>query len=302
MEKIIDLFDLHCDTLGVLYRKNSKETKARLQLDIARCSSVFREYSQVFAVYSPDSLSPSEAWENFIHTRDQILHRKFPENVTPYLAVEGGKLLDGKPERLEILKSSGVSILTLVWGGLCCVGGAHDTDTGLTDFGRRTLCFCLENDIVPDVSHASDKMFWETADICGKYRKPFIASHSCSRAVRNHSRNLTDEMFAAVADSGGIIGVSLAPAHLCADASAGISDVVRHIRHCLSLGYGNAIALGCDYDGIDNPPAGLEHPEKLSALGDFLISDGIDKAVVNNIFYNNAKAFFEKNNIKPITK
>lgn len=297
---MLNLFDLHCDTLGVLYRKEKQGADTEPQLDIKKCARSFRSYSQVFAVYSPNDLTPEEAWENFLYTRDKILSHPFPDNVTPYLAIEGGKLLEGKSARLKILKSSGVSILTLVWGGECCIGGAHDTDIGFTDFGRETLCFCLENGIIPDVSHASDKMFWETAEICEKYNKPFIASHSCSRAVRNHSRNLTDKMFTAIAKSGGIVGVSLAPAHLNSSRHAGISDAAGHIEHYLSLGYKNAVALGCDYDGIDAPPEGLEHPEKLYDLKSVLISDGMDKNDISNIFYNNAQAFFDKNNIFPI--
>lgn len=299
---ILDLFDLHCDTLGVIYRKDRQNADISVQLDIRKCAKSFRSYAQVFAVYSPNELTPNEAWDNFIYTRDKISSHYFPENVTPYLALEGGKLLEGNRERLNIIKNSGVSIFTLVWGGECCIGGAHDTDTGFTDFGRETLCFCLENGIVPDVSHASDKMFWETAEICKKYNKPFIASHSCSRAVRSHTRNLTDKMFKAIAESGGIIGVSLAPAHLTSENHAGISDAARHIEHYFSLGYKNAVALGCDYDGIDTPPKGLENPEKLYALKSRLISDGIAESDINNIFYNNAKSFFENNRILSFLK
>ncbi len=295
-----NLFDLHCDTLGVLYRSGREGCEIKTQLDIEKCAKSFRAYSQVFAVYSPDRLSPSEAWDNFIYTRDKISSHKFPENVTPYLSIEGGKLLDGKYERLDTIKNSGVCILTLVWGGICCVGGAHGTDTGFTDFGRDVLRYCLENGIVPDVSHASDKMFRETAEICKKYSKPFIASHSCSRAIRKHTRNLTDDMFKAVAESGGIVGISLAPSHLSASGNADAGDVARHIKHFLSLGYESAVALGCDYDGIETPPTGLESPERLAEFKTLLKANGISNGTADGIFYNNARAFFETNNIKPI--
>lgn len=295
-----DLFDLHCDTLGIMYRMKSFDHPISYQLDIESCSKVYSNYSQVFAVYSPNSYTEDEAWDNFLHTCIKIHSHVFPKNVTPYLAVEGGKLLNGKSERLKDLKKENVSVLTLVWGGLCCIGGASNTDEGLTDFGRYVLDFCLDNGIVPDVSHASDKMFWEVANVCSKKSLPFIASHSCSRAIRHHHRNLTDEMFTVIAECGGVVGVSLAPPHISGKRPVTIDDVADHILHYLSLGHPNAVALGCDYDGIDNAPIGLEAPEKLLSLYPKLESRGVDRRIIDKVTYKNAYDFFKNNKLRSI--
>ena len=74
----------------------------------------------------------------------------------------------------------------------------------------------------------------------------------------------------------------------------------HHIKHFLSLGYESAVALGCDYDGIETPPTGLESPERLAEFKTLLKANGISNGTADGIFYNNARAFFETNNIKPI--
>ncbi len=68
-----------------------------------------------------------------------------------------------------------------------------------------------ELSIYVDVSHLSDAGFW---DVVRLSRRPVVASHSNSRAVCPHRRNLTDDMFRAVRDSGGVAGLNLLPA-LC---------------------------------------------------------------------------------------
>ena len=83
-------------------------------------------------------------------------------------------------ENLKKLYDMGVRFLTLVWAGECSLGGAHDTDIGLTDFGYEVLNGCFELGIVPDVSHASDVMFWQVYEEAKRRGKPFVATHSNS--------------------------------------------------------------------------------------------------------------------------
>ena len=75
-----------------------------------------------------------------------------------FLAVEGANLLGGDILRLDKLYSDGVRFLTLVWKGTSCIGGAWDTDEGLSSFGREVVKRCSELGIVVDLSHASHKM------------------------------------------------------------------------------------------------------------------------------------------------
>jgi membrane dipeptidase len=191
----------------------------------------------------------------------------------------------------ERLRACGVRILTLVWGGLCCMGGAHDTDEGLTDFGRQVVERCFDLGIVPDLSHASDKMFYETATMAKERGKAIIVSHSCSRAVCDHSRNLTDEMAKITADLGGIIGVNLVIPHLGDDT---VGQVCRHITHFASVAGEDHVCLGCDLDGTAHLPQGIKNVGDLTKIADGLRKNSHSEAFIEKVFYTNAQTFAVK--------
>lgn len=173
----LPLFDLHCDTLYELYKQKLPFDNSRLQIT-ADTAGRFSPYTQVFAVWSEHSLSEEDAWRQFLEILAYKDSLSFPENLRPILAVEGGGLLASRRERLELLAEKGVRLLTLVWQDHCCIGGAWNTDKGLTPFGREAVRGCFSLGILPDLSHASDKMFYECARAClgcGKadHRQPF---------------------------------------------------------------------------------------------------------------------------------
>ena len=302
MNKQNRVFDLHCDTVSALYdqKLNWDNTALHLRADAVR---PYDEYRQVLAVYSRNQLDDESCWQRYC---DMVNHTlpALRQTVSPafhgYLAVEGGKLLGGDLSRLDKMYADGVRILTLVWGGLCCVGGAHDTDEGLTPFGYDVVRRCLTLGIVPDVSHASDTVFRETAQLAKEAGKPFIASHSDSRALCAHSRNLTDEMFCTVRDAGGLTGVSLCRNHLSSTPQCTVAAVADHICHYLSMDGGNTVCLGCDLDGTAPLPDGLSTAADLYRIADELASRGISQTQIDRIFYANAADFFDKNNIMPV--
>ena len=104
-----------------------------------------------------------------------------------------------------------------------------------------------------DVSHISDEGFWDIMDIT---RAPIVATHSNSRAVWNNSRNLTDDMFRAIAQTGGVAGYNV-----CAEFTGEkptLDTMCDHILHFMELDpSGKHIALGGDLDGITEMPPDL---------------------------------------------
>ncbi len=296
------LFDLHCDTaIGAYVRKQSFFHNI-LQIAFDR-AEVFEDYTQVLAIFSEHHLSEEEAYDQFLAVCDYIDAQKpFPGFFHHLLGVEGGKLLAGKPERLDVLYQKGVRILTLVWSDSCCIGGAHNTDEGLTPFGFEVVKRCFDLGIVPDISHASDQMFWQVAALAKEAGKPFIASHSDLRAVRDHKRNLTDEMLLAVAESGGIVGISFCPLHLTDGEVADGGDIVKHILHArevlatLDEKGKQVLCLGGDLDGTKLPEGfrGIQDIPKLAAM---MADAGIPQEEIDGIFAGNAHHFFKSNNI-----
>ena len=145
--------------------------------------------------------------------------------------------------------------------------------------------------MVVDVSHLNDASFW---DVVKASSRPFAASHSNSRAVCGHPRNLTDDMFRALVDRGGIVGFNFCRDFVREDgADPTRDDVLFHIDHFLKLGGEHAIALGSDYDGCD-VPSWLEPAQRVGELHT-LFAHEFGAEIANAICFENAAAFFERN-------
>jgi len=183
-----------------------------------------------------------------------------------------------------------VRMVTLTWnypnkyGGSCVSGG------GLTDEGRAFVRRSGELGVIIDVSHSSDELFWDVAEIA---QKPFVASHSNSRSVHEHRRNLTDDQFKAIIKAQGVAGINLY-SDFVASGGPTVADVVRHIDHFAELGGVENMAIGADFDGCDRLPEGITGAEDVYVLADELIKQGYSDREVYDIFYNNLRRVIEE--------
>ena len=292
------LFDLHCDTILQAYRKNQNLQTNNLHISFDKAQN-YDMYSQIFAIYSDNNLTDDEAYDEFwkIIAHYNLQKETFPSNFISYLAVEGANLLAGDINRLYKIHETGIRFLTLVWGGLSCIGGAHRTGVGLTDFGREVTEKCFEIGIIPDLSHSSEHLFWDVVNIADRYGKPVIATHSNARALCRHSRTLTDEMFTAIQIRGGIVGISMVRGHLSDTDVCNIDTIVSHIEYFLSLGGENTVCIGADLDGTDHLPDEIEDIGDLYKIYNRLLSKNYSEELADNIFYGNAKKFILRNEI-----
>lgn len=285
------LFDLHCDTLCAAYDKGEGMLHNSCQISLSGAFSVFDEYRQVTAIWSRDDLDGEKCFKRFDRVVDTVFPTASCPDFVPILSVEGGKLLCGDISRLDHLYDRGVRIFNPVWAGQCCVGGAWDTDVGLTDFGFSVIERCYQLGIIPDVSHASDKMFYEIVGIAESCGGTVIASHSCSRSVFSHGRNLTDDMARVISELGGIIGVNLVVPHL---GSPDVSAVIAHILHLCEVAGNSTVCLGCDFDGTDELPCGINGISDLPIIYELLSDNKYPQDFADRIFYSNARNFFER--------
>ena len=163
-------------------------------------------------------------------------------------------------ERLKFLKEWRVRIASLIWNNENVYAYPNSRDDfimskGLKKKGHEAVEALAEMDIIIDVSHLNDGGFY---DIYEKGVK-MIATHSNSRSICNHTRNITDDMAVKIAERGGIIGLNVCPIFLYpypADIEMGrcvsrISDMVRHIMHLYNVAGEDVIAIGSDLDGTE---------------------------------------------------
>ena len=309
--------DLHCDTAYELYhqRQGLMTNTLAISLQVAEC---YPSYAQFFAVWSDSRLSDGQAYDDFIAIADHFktLLTSPPTNEraclvrtsadlraawekgkhAAFLAVEDARLLQGKLERLETLAERGVAYLTLLWGGNTCIGGSHDTDNGLTDFGKAVVKGCFELGIVPDVSHASEQSAEDILLLAERYGRPVIATHSNYFSVYPHSRNLRDDHFRRICELGGVVGLNLCRHHLrdCTEQNATAQDALRHLDHALMLGGEHAVAIGGDLDGAALPD-GISTVADVTSLAKTMQTHGYADTQIQDIFYRNAHRFIEKN-------
>lgn len=215
-----------------------------------------------------------------------------PRDRVP-LSVEDLRLIGEGLSLLDAFAQAGVISVAPFWRGENALGGAWDTDVGLTDFGRRAIERCFDIGLIPDVSHASRKATDEMISLGEQRNRPVIASHVGFDAVCPHGRNLTDEAAERIAKLGGLVGITFHAPHLSRTGTATVRDAVSHILYGFRL-IPQAIALGSDFDGTDLLPDGLSSSDDLPALAAALSDAGLPDAGIDAVFSRNADRFFTR--------
>ncbi|MBR4720263.1 MAG: membrane dipeptidase [Clostridia bacterium] len=265
------VFDAHCDTLSEMYDKKQGFAKNNLHIDLYRMSKYDR-YTQVFAIFTPPERKDNA--KEYVKEITALFYDEMAKNgVTvcknyadlaksktkqnAFLSIEGAECVEKILDIWE-LKENGVFMIAPTWNfknKIAC-GVMENEDTGLTEFGREVICEMDRLGMILDVSHLSEKSFFDAVKI---FKKPIVASHSNSKAIVNHKRNLTDEQFLIIKRSGGVVGINLYPDFFG-------ESVKAHIDHFLSLGGEDNIGLGCDFDGVDRLPVGVKGIEDIEKL------------------------------------
>lgn len=210
--------------------------------------------------------------------------------MSAILTLEGTAGIDHDPALLEDLQLIGFRVASLGWNEKNALTGSHETGGGLTDQGREFVKEAQRLGILMDVSHISDEGFWDMMQIT---RAPIIATHSNSRHVCGHSRNLTDDMFRAIVETDGVAGYNMCDEFTGENPT--LDTVCDHIFHFMELDpTGRHIALGGDLDGISAMPAGFEGVQSWPALAKRLTERGLEKKTVMDIFWNNAIGVMER--------
>lgn len=295
---MLPFFDLHCDTFLELYNKRQKIKDNTLHISLEKAKN-FSPYVQIGAIWSDNYLTDDEAFIKCLLVIDYIknqninlvtnLHCLRKSNFI--LGIEDARLLNGNLSRLDTLYSLGVRILTLNWKGESIIGGGFDTSFPLTDFGKLVIKRCGNLGIIVDLSHSSVETFTDTINLATHFEFTPIASHSNSFSICSHRRNLTDAQFKELVNLKSLVGISFVPEHLGENAS--VYTIIQHINHFLDLGGENTIALGSDFDGVNNLPNGINSIDSLHMLHSALVNEFGEK-ITNKIFFENAYSYFKR--------
>ncbi len=247
--------------------------------------------------------------------------------IAAILTIEGGHQIADDLAVLRMYHRLGVRSMTLThfrnnnWADSSTDQPAHN---GLTPFGKDVVREMNRLGMIVDVSHVSDKTFYDALEVSSK---PVIASHSSCRALSDVPRNMTDDMIRALGQKGGVIAINFGEGFLnpkdaealkSAVAAAGyaepqltgkalddyaadqhhkmaaskpafatVDDAVAHIDHAVKIAGVDHVGIGSDFDGIASPPKGLEDISKMPALKAALRKKGYSEEDLKKIFGGN---------------
>lgn len=225
---------------------------------------------------------------------EDLKRNKAENKISAFLTLEEGGVLKGSLSHLRNFYRLGVRLVTLTWNYPNEIGYPNIMEEyrqkGLTEFGFSVVHEMNRLGMIIDVSHLSDKGFY---DVARASAKPFVASHSNARAITNHSRNLTDDMIKLLADKGGIIGINFAREFLGAAAISRVEDMIRHIKHIKNVGGLDVLAVGTDFDGI-SPEIEIQDFGEMGKLVDALEKNGFPADEIDKICYKNALRVIEE--------
>ncbi|RWR14626.1 dipeptidase [Siminovitchia fortis] len=281
----MNIIDLHCDILWKLW-----ESKGKLRFNDSPELDANKERLkkgnvkvQCFAVFIPPEIKTTEQFQsaleqiNYYYTEilennpdiiqircwKDILDLK-PGQTGAVLTLEGIDCIGNDLQKLSLLNHMGVRSTGLTWNyaNLAADGAEEPRGAGLTTFGKQVVRFNNQRKMLTDVSHLSERSFWDVMDLADYP----IASHSNAKALCSHPRNLKDRQAEALFEKNGMVHVVFFPEFIAEKEIVTIPDLIKHIDHFCSLGGVRHIGFGSDFDGIDRHIAGLENASKYQNL------------------------------------
>ncbi len=325
--------DMHCDTVSELWKREQAGEKISLLdcdchinlrkmkqgdyllqnfalfVNMEACADPWEHVQELFALY--ERLMKENAGLIVpVTCTEEIERNRLSGKMSALLTVEEGGVCKGSLEKLDILYSQGVRMLTLTWNYQNELGSPNidrkkkptlqdtfvpNVSDGLTEMGFAFVERMEELGMIVDVSHLSDAGFW---DVARRAKRPFVASHSNARQICPCVRNLTDEMIRALAEKGGVTGLNF-----CADFltkaqentpnPGTVEAVVRHAKHIVKVGGMECLGLGSDFDGIDTH-AELPGADAMERLWHALVKGGFTQDQADAVFGGNVLRLYRE--------
>jgi membrane dipeptidase len=182
-----------------------------------------------------------------IRTLADIDHAHRSGKVGLLFGLEASTPIENEIDRLDVLYGLGLRQIGIAYSDSNALGSGlnETTDGGLTDFGRRAVTRMNKLGLAIDISHSSDRT---GLDACAASERPVFMTHAGARAVWDTPRMKPDDVLRAVAETGGVIGMSAAPhTTLSHDHPRhDILSVMDHFRYCVDLVGIEHVAFGPD--------------------------------------------------------
>ncbi|KAB7708120.1 membrane dipeptidase [Bacillus aerolatus] len=268
------IFDAHCDVLYQLQKDKRKSfNDSSLHVTYSGLKQA-KAKVQCFAIFLPSTIQPHDRFRSALEqvdlfyekiikpypdmkviTKKQELDELKSGEIGAVLTLEGCEAIEEDPLKLTTLYRLGVRSVGLTWNGTNALADGVMTKRGggVTEFGSQIIRMLNEWKIWTDVSHLSERAFWDVMELADTP----IASHSNCYRLCPHPRNLTDDQIQALIKKDSVIGLSFVPFFVKEKGSVSAKDLLKHVEHICKLGGENHLGFGSDFDGIDETISGL---------------------------------------------
>lgn len=277
------IFDAHCDTLVKQFAPRGFITGTPdTQIDLPRLMESGVEHQVMAVCIEPYKGREEEIWKRGINCFEKL---RLTEKPVLHFAIEGCLALwEGWELPFHPLVAS------LTWNGDNPYAGGIGSGMDLTDHGKRLALKFAEEGTAVDVSHLNDisrKSLIRTGlSLC--------ATHCNARKLCvSHGRNLPDNDLKAIADNGGVIGVTFVPDFLEEDGTkATVESIVNHVEYIAERTSMDSVGFGSDFDGITVLPSGITGAESWHLVTDALKNRGWSRENIQKITGGNWRRFF----------
>lgn len=291
----MNIFDAHCDTLYKMTFDNHELYDNNLHFDLKRISK-YDNYTQVFAAWIENE---TNAMQKFILMSDKFDTELAKNNLSKvlsykdmksahknkkcaaFLSVEGAYMIN-REDDTDFLYNKGVRCIALTWNSANALAGGVDSNKGLSNLGTACVERMQSLGIITDVSHLNEKSFWDVVQIS---KKPIIASHSDSKKICPHKRNLSDSQFLAICKLGGCVGINFFDKFIGENAT--IDTLCEHIKHFIKIGGDDFVGIGSDFDGANSFPDGIHDVRDTEKIIHTLESCGLSSSSIDKITHLN---------------
>lgn len=307
------IFDAHCDVLTRIKDNGEHLYRNFGHFDIKRAASQgdFYQVAAVFIApcfYSAPLDRALDVINNFTkeisnfpdqsslcESANKLKISRNSGKVKIILSLEGGEAVQEKLQNVELLYKLGIRSMMLTWNNTNQIASGCDEENpqkGLTSFGEEVIKEMDRLGMLIDVSHLSEKSFWDVAE---KTNRTIFASHSNAKSICNHRRNLTDEQLKCIKEKNGVIGLNIYPPFIKEGERPRWTELIRHIEHILSLLGENYIGLGLDLDGVEELPIGFTGVESYDNMANELLRRNYSETCVAKLMGLNFYEFYIRN-------
>lgn len=242
------LVDLHKMTEGHLdasimaaYLKQEGRDEASLITATQKADGILTKIEQM--VYQ------NQDYVNIAYNPDDLYQNKLNGKKSIMLGIENGYAIGKDVANVNLFRKRGVVYMTLCHNGdndICDSAKGNNEHGGVSEFGEKVIKRMNHIGMMADLSHASEKSFYNAIEISSK---PIVCSHSSSRALCDHPRNLTDDQMHKLAQAGGVAQVTLYTGFLHKFHKATIIDAINHLNHMVDVMGIEHVGIGTDFDG-----------------------------------------------------